>query len=629
MIEKVWSIWIGGILQASLPDDLMLELGLTERPAMVTRPLDVYIQPSDRTDRAPAPGARLIDIFDRLDRALLILGAPGAGKTTQLLILARDLLQRAAGDSEHPIPVVFPLSSWAERQPSLSEWLVEALSEQYGVPLKLGQAWVEADQILPLLDGLDEVAQKDRAACAEAINAFRQEHGLLPLVVCSRLTDYEVLGVPLQLQGALVVRPLTYEQVDGYFEKVGQPLAAAREVLRDDPALRELLDTPLALTIMTVAYAGECVEMMRARGSLVERREHLFAAYVNRMFQRRTAAGSYPREQAERWLVWLARQMKRHKQTVFYLERMQPDWLPDDQQIIPGAVLALLVGAVGGLFFGLPAWYIGGLGIGLAAGLFGAVLQGTITLFFAMVGEIPITSVESLRWSWSAMRPVVLLIFIGRLAWGLVIGLGFGLLIGLFTSLVSGVSVGLSAGLIAALGIGLSIGGPAALLEVVKQGLSGAEIDTKTFPNQGIRRSARNALLVGVATGVVGGTGIGLAAAQLVSGSSALFIALVSTFFLGVQSGLLYGGASCVQHYTLRRLLVRNGSAPWRYVDFLDDAAERILLRKVGGGYIFTHRLLQDYFASLGGRRAARRPARSAEQQLDVKGLTGVDQITG
>jgi hypothetical protein len=30
---------------------------------------------------------------------------------------------------------------------------------------------------------------------------------------------------------------------------------------------------------------------------------------------------------------------------------------------------------------------------------------------------------------------------------------------------------------------------------------------------------------------------------------------------------------------------------------FLDYAAERLFLRKVGGGYSFIHRLLQDYFA--------------------------------
>ena len=38
---------------------------------------------------------------------------------------------------------------------------------------------------------------------------------------------------------------------------------------------------------------------------------------------------------------------------------------------------------------------------------------------------------------------------------------------------------------------------------------------------------------------------------------------------------------------------------PWNVVPFLDYATERIFLRKVGGGYIFVHRLLLEYFASL------------------------------
>jgi hypothetical protein len=41
------------------------------------------------------------------------------------------------------------------------------------------------------------------------------------------------------------------------------------------------------------------------------------------------------------------------------------------------------------------------------------------------------------------------------------------------------------------------------------------------------------------------------------------------------------------------------GCIPRDYISFLDHAAERILLRKVGGGYIFVHRMLLGYFASL------------------------------
>ena len=42
-----------------------------------------------------------------------------------------------------------------------------------------------------------------------------------------------------------------------------------------------------------------------------------------------------------------------------------------------------------------------------------------------------------------------------------------------------------------------------------------------------------------------------------------------------------------------------NGFLPLRLVPFLDYCAERIFLRKVGGGYIFIHRLLMEHFASL------------------------------
>lgn len=38
---------------------------------------------------------------------------------------------------------------------------------------------------------------------------------------------------------------------------------------------------------------------------------------------------------------------------------------------------------------------------------------------------------------------------------------------------------------------------------------------------------------------------------------------------------------------------------PWDYARFLDYAAGRLFLHKVGGGYIFIHRLLQFYFTAL------------------------------
>jgi hypothetical protein len=54
-----------------------------------------------------------------------------------------------------------------------------------------------------------------------------------------------------------------------------------------------------------------------------------------------------------------------------------------------------------------------------------------------------------------------------------------------------------------------------------------------------------------------------------------------------------------VFHFTLRCILWRSGYIPWNYARFLDYASDRIFLQKVGGGYVFIHRLLLEHFARM------------------------------
>jgi len=67
----------------------------------------------------------------------------------------------------------------------------------------------------------------------------------------------------------------------------------------------------------------------------------------------------------------------------------------------------------------------------------------------------------------------------------------------------------------------------------------------------------------------------------------------------GLLAGGLLGGLTCLQHGVLRFILWRTQTIPLRAVQFLDYAARTILLYKVGGGYIFIHRLLLEYFVAL------------------------------
>src|SRR6266487_184634 len=267
MLAKVKAIWIDGLLEQSLAKEFRIALDLIEQPDAVDLPLNALVQELKHPPRLLPAGMPMIRVFEQMGGALLILGAPGAGKTTLLLELARDLITRAEQDQGHPIPVVFNLSSWAEKRRPLKEWLVEELNTKYDVPRKLAEQWIDADVVLPLLDGLDEVAAEHRNDCVVAINTYREEHGLVPLAVCSRVADYEALTTRLRLQGAILVQPLTKHQVDAYLERAGEKLAGVRAALRDDVELREMLDTPLMLSIALLAYAEKSVAELQRVGT--------------------------------------------------------------------------------------------------------------------------------------------------------------------------------------------------------------------------------------------------------------------------------------------------------------------------------------------------------------------------
>src|SRR5262249_16136953 len=159
----------------SLHGAALIALGLQEQHDALANPWHLVFQHPDAVPRAFPVGTRITEVYDAANGELLILGAPGAGKTPLLLELARNLLDHAEQGERQPMPVVFPLSSWATKQQPLGEWMIEELISKYQVPRQLADMWVETDQILPLLDGLDEVEALHRTKCIETINTYQQE----------------------------------------------------------------------------------------------------------------------------------------------------------------------------------------------------------------------------------------------------------------------------------------------------------------------------------------------------------------------------------------------------------------------------------------------------------------------
>ncbi len=65
-----------------------------------------------------------------------------------------------------------------------------------------------------------------------------------------------------------------------------------------------------------------------------------------------------------------------------------------------------------------------------------------------------------------------------------------------------------------------------------------------------------------------------------------------------LAGGLIHGCQACLFHLALRFVLWREGLMPPNYVRFLDYAAERVFLRRVGGGCVFILRLVQELLAT-------------------------------
>ena len=237
------------------------------------------------------------------------------------------------------------------------------------------------------------------------------------------------------------------------------------------------------------------------------------------------------------------------------------------------------------LFFALPSALVSGLAIGLTQQGKKEVKPGEILGWLKGAIWRGLVKGETLKQIFVSMLVFGTLIWllnglpaasIGRkpsaLSDGLIFGILFGLMSGLVFAFISGVVGGLSSDLI--------------------------EKQTLTRPNQGIQRSAQNSILVGLVFGSLAGLIFGLLAGLSSGLSFGLIFGLLFALLSGLPIGLSNGGTAYIQHYILRMFLWRAGCTPWNYTRFLDYAAEHILLRKVGGSYIFVHRLLLDHFAS-------------------------------
>lgn len=179
------------------------------------------------------------------------------------------------------------------------------------------------------------------------------------------------------------------------------------------------------LNILALTYADVPVEDLPHRASAEQQQRIIFARYIERMIKRKGDQQRYPLQKTISWLSWLAQQMRKHQQTVFYLEQLQPDWLTPAQRRTYVWSAVRLPGMVIGILVGLGMYYFFFSSFGLVGGcVFGGLCGWLFSPVASNEGALPATRGVLRCWKRA-----------GQLVERLVISFGIGLL-ALFTFLL-------------------------------------------------------------------------------------------------------------------------------------------------------------------------------------------------
>ncbi|MFJ4781251.1 HEAT repeat domain-containing protein [Streptomyces sp. NPDC088762] len=235
-----------------------------------------------RPERPPQP---VLDVLgSEHGRRLVVLGDPGAGKTTLSKYLALalagglDTVPQGLEALKDAVPVVVELRRLADERwigATVEDyWAEHNAAERMALPREVLEDLLAGGQrtVVMVFDGLDEVFDPARRAdITRQIAAFAQSHPHTRVIVTSRLVGFRSGDFTRADFGIAKLEDLSRAQVESFIGRwyatahPESPTEAARltrrltDAVRDFPSVAELAGNPLLLAILAAIGLGASI----------------------------------------------------------------------------------------------------------------------------------------------------------------------------------------------------------------------------------------------------------------------------------------------------------------------------------------------------------------------------------
>ncbi|MBV9141274.1 MAG: NACHT domain-containing protein [Pseudonocardiales bacterium] len=535
-------------------EPIRIRLSRTARPVAAVLPEDVVPGRPEPAEQRDHDVPHVLTLFRTLQaRQLVVLGAPGAGKTVLALLFTLSLLDSLVPGE--PVPVLLSASSWDPRTEHLHTWLARRILEEYPALANqdrygpnAAEQMVIQERVMAVLDGLDEMpAALLPQAIAALDTAVTNEK--YPLVVTCRGDEYETAvrrsGETLTRATVLEIEPVELDDAAAFLMATGpsapdrwRPVLDQLRVQPDRP-LAQALTNPLMVSLARTGYAAPASDHPNQLLDLPDQAAveyHLLEEFIPAAYQdspsppgtpSTSAQKQYSPDQALRWLTFLAR----HCDTGDLAWWQLVDTIPRSTRgISVGLPLGVLVGFMNVGFMNVLA----GMGVihtthrfeGLLYALYGGSLSGLVTGLAYGVRQRPEPVQIEMRFRGTLVP------FLRWLVLGLALGVGVGSGCGLPLGWV--LAVGVVFGCALATPVWLDI--PAEVAKVSSPGVVLQQDRTAAYAF-----SLVAALPFGLAEGLLVRFPPGLAFGVIGGGGAILVRGLMGSLAAGIVGGRAYG----------------------------------------------------------------------------------------